>query len=635
MSRRRKLAAGGTLGKKGAMRILRSLLALLVTALAVTAAAAPRDEAATLIRGARVFDGTGAPSKVQDVLVKGDRIVAVGAGLKKPRGAKVIDARGLTLIPGLHDLHTHLRSPAVDLPDDLGKSYAGELVNGVTTVNDYSVSGEMLSPIREMTGSGAVTGPHLQLAIRMGVPGGHGTEYGWGNFFTLQVNTPRAAHEAMARALPYQPDLIKVFADGWRYGRAPDSNSMNLATLSVIVEDAHKAGIPVVTHTVTLGGAKIAAGAGVDAVVHGVGDALVDDELIALMKANHTAYVPTLVVYEPQQDRTFVPGEWKGLRPVERALEEPRMASPVKPIPEYESRRWAIMLDNVRLLKAAGVRIGVGTDSGIEGVYHGSATLREIRWLTQLGFTPAEAIVAATSTSAGILGEDKDHGTIAPGMRADLVLTAGRPDERIEDLYEVRRVFVGGREVALAPLRAALESSEPSALPLHKMAGPIDTGARSDGRTDLDTLPVESTESGADHSRLEFVRPDEGAAKRLFLVARMGSAPQPFAQLILPLTPGASQLADARGFTGVAFDARGTGKYNLLFDSYAIGERNWFEAPFTAGAAVREIRIPFSAFRSRDTDAKLDLARLRALIVQLDGEPGGTAWLELGKVRFY
>jgi hypothetical protein len=146
---------------------------------------------------------------------------------------------------------------------------------------------------------------------------------------------------------------------------------------------------------------------------------------------------------------------------------------------------------------------------------------------------------------------------------------------------------------------------------------------------------VESTESGADHSRLEFVRPDEGAAKRLFLVARMGSAPRPFAQLILPLTPGAIQLADARGFTGVAFDARGTGKYNLLFDSYAIGERDWFEAPFTAGAAAQEIRIPFSAFRSKDADAKLDLARLRALIVQLDGEPGGTAWLELGKVRFY
>lgn len=612
-------------------------LLMLFAALTITAAsAAPKEDPATLIRGARVFDGTGAPASVQDVLVRGDRIVAVGPKLKAPRGSKVVDARGLTLIPGLHDLHTHLRSPAVDAPDDLGKSYAGYLVNGVTTVNDYSLSGEMIAPIREMTGpGGSVTAPNLQLAIRMGVPGGHGTEYGWGNFFTQQVNTPRAAHAAMTRLLPYKPDLIKVFADGWRYGRAPDSNSMNLGTLSAIVEDAHKAGIPVVTHTVTLAGAKIAAGAGVDAVVHGIGDALVDDEVIALMKKNGTAYVPTLVVYEPQQDRAFLPAEWEDLRAIERALEEPRKAKPPEAIPAYESKRWDIMMENVRRLKAAGVRIGVGTDAGIEGVFHGSATLREIRWLAKLGLTPAEALAAATSVSAGILGEASDHGTIAPGMRADLVLTGGRPDEKIEDLYDVRRVWVAGREAAIPALRALMESSADSPLPIHRMAGPIDTGARSDGRTDLDTLPVESTESGADHSRLEFVRPDEGSTKRLFMIARMGSAPQPFAQLILPLTRGAVHLADARGFTGVAFEARGLGDYALLFDSYGLEDRAAFRAEFTAGETAREIRIPFEAFRSRDPKVVLDLARLRVLIVQLGGEPRGMAWLEIAKVRFY
>jgi len=175
-----------------------------------------------------------------------------------------IGASGLTLTPGLHDLHTHLRSPAYDAPDDLGKSWAGYLVNGVTSVNDYSVSGEMLRPIREMTAPGGIPAPHLQLAIRLGVPGGHGTEFGWGNFFTLQVATPRAAHVAMAQALPYHPDVIKVFADGWRYGRDADLNSMNEPTLAAIVEDAHKAGLPVITHTVTLEGAKVAAAAGVD-----------------------------------------------------------------------------------------------------------------------------------------------------------------------------------------------------------------------------------------------------------------------------------------------------------------------------------------------------------------------------------
>lgn len=615
------------------MKIFHTALAATILLTGIAANAAP--ERATLIRGARVFDGTGAPAVVENVLIRGDRIVAVGPRLRAPRHARVIDARGLTLTPGLHDLHTHLRSPAYDAPDDMAKSWAGYLVNGVTTVNDYSVSGEMLRPIREMTQPGGIPAPHLELAIRLGVPGGHGTEFGWGNFFTMQVATPRAAHLAMARALPYHPDVIKVFADGWRYGRDADLNSMNEPTLAAIVEDAHKAGLPVITHTVTLEGAKVAAAAGVDSVGHGVGDALVDDELIGLMKAHHTAYIATLVVFEPQENRTFDPGEWASFTPPEQARERARMARPTAPIPAYEARRWTIMQENIRRLKAAGIRIGIGTDAGIEGVYHGPGALREITWLTRLGFTPGEALVAATRTSAGIIGQDKDHGRIAPGQRADIVLYAGRPDQRIADLWTVRRVFVSGREAPLAALRASLASDAPTPLPVHKMAGPIDSGVRADGRTDLDTLPVESTEPGVDHSHLDFVRPDKGADRRLFMVAQLGARPRPFAQLILPLTRGAVELADARGFTGVAFDARGAGDYTMLFDSYGLDNDARFKAGFTADAATHEIRLPFSAFHGSPDGAPLDLKRLRALIVRLQGDPGGKAWLQLSNIRFY
>ena len=610
--------------------IRRALLALL--AAFVCLGAAPAQEL-TLIRGARIFDGTGTAATVGDVLLRGDRIAAVGPKLRRPRGARLVDGRGLTLIPGLHDLHTHMRSPAFRGPEDLPKAYAGYLAYGITSVNDFSVSGEMLPPIREMTRSGAVIAPSLQLAIRLGVPGGHGTEFGWGRFFTLQAATPRAAHAAMAAALPYKPDVIKVFADGWRYGRSPDLNSMNEPTLAAIVKDAHSAGIPVITHTVTLEGAKVAAAAGVDALGHGVGDAIVDDELIGLMKAKGTAYIPSLVVYEPQEDRAFLPAEWKALRPPERAREQARVSAPLEGTPELEVKRWKIMQENARRLKAAGVRVGVGTDAGIGGVYHGSSTIREIRWLAMLGHTPAEALTAATATSAAILRQQGDHGRIDPGQRADLVLTGGRPDQRIEDLYDVRRVFVAGREMPLARVRALLGSDPPSPLPVHKMKGPIDTGAGPSGRTDLGTLPVDSSEAGVDHSELEHVRP--GAERRLFLVGRMGAAPQPFAQLALPLTQGGVQLADASGFTGIAFEARGTGRYGVAFDSYGLEPRQWFKAPFAAGEATTEIRIPFSAFKSSDAGAKLDLAKLRALIVRLEAEPRGTAWLELGKVRFY
>lgn len=434
------------------MKWPRACLAL--AALALGLGAAPASEPVTLIQGGRLFDGTGASAKQRDVLIEDGRIAAVGRRLRAPPGARTIDARGMTIIPGLHDLHIHTPSAAFETVETLEQGYSAYLAHGVTSVNEYSVSAAMLPGIRALTEAGART-PRLQLAVRLGVPHGHGTESTWTNSVTLQVTTPDAAHAAMARVLPTRPNAIKVFSDGWRYGRDTDRPDMDLPTLAAIVGDAHRVGIPVVTHTVTLAGAKMAAEARVDAIVHGIGDALVDRPLIRLMKKNGTAYVPTLVVYEPQQDRSFLPQEWARLRPREQEREEKRRASPPAAIAAYDSRRWTIMQENVRRLKAAKVEIGVGTDTGIGGVYQGSATIREIVLLTRLGFKPAEALKAATSTSAGIMGWGARQGRIARGLSADLVLVGGRPDSRIEHLYDVRRVFVAGREMPLRPEAAA------------------------------------------------------------------------------------------------------------------------------------------------------------------------------------
>ena len=612
----------------------------LMAALTLGTAAPAHAQDSILIAGARVFDGTGAPAKVQDVLVTGERITAIGKDLRAPQGAVRVDGRGRTLIPGLHDLHTHLRSPALDAPEDLGKAWAGYLLAGVTTVNDFSVSGEMIAPIRAMVASGRYWAPHLNQAIRFGVPGGHGTEYGWGHFFTLQATTARHARQQMPLALGYNPDMIKVFADGWRYGRDPDLNSMNRPTLAAIVAEAHKAGKPVVTHTVTLEGAKLAASAGVDSVGHGVGDALVDKELTGLMKTNGTAYIGTMTVFEPQQARVFAPGEAAMQNPDERAREAAFAAGEANnPILPYDARRWDILRANIKRLKKAGIPIGIGTDAGIGGVYHGASALREITILTLNGYSASEALVAATRTSAEIMGQEAGHGTIEPGKRADLVLIDGQPDKRIEELWRVSRVWVAGREAPLAELRALRDNPAMTPMPRDPMLGPIMTGARADGRTDLDTLPVATTDPGTDHSCLipigDGQEGHKGHDHKTFLAAQMGGAPRPYVAWVLPLTRGTIHVADASKFTGVELVGKGTGEYRLVLESYGLTGDAWFSAPFAPAKDGKPQRIAFDDFTSGDPAAKLDLTQLRAIRVMLRGETGKTASLELGSVRFY
>ena len=112
---------------------------------------------------------------------------------------------------------------------------------------------------------------------------------------------------------------------------------------------------------------------------------------------------------------------------------------PVFPLPDGEgkptsaqTRRFRILLDNIKLAHEGHVPIASGTDAGMAQTFHGWATLRELKLLVQGGLSPLEAITAATGVSARALRVDKDRGTIAPGQRADLVLIAGRPDQQIQ-----------------------------------------------------------------------------------------------------------------------------------------------------------------------------------------------------------
>jgi imidazolonepropionase-like amidohydrolase len=563
----------------------------------------------------------------------------VGADAAVPAGARVIDAAGQTLIPGLFDLHTHLAASAVTgISGDWGKNLKAYLACGVTFVDDFSAYGEMFAPMRRLWATGVVQGPRVNLASRIGSPAGHGTEAGWGDFMTLETSTPEQAHAAMRTLLAYKPDVIKVFTDGWRYGMAPNLTSMNQETIAAIMTDAHAAGIKVLTHTVTLEGAKIAARAGVDVLAHGIGDAAADRELIEILKAKRTFYVPTLAVYE-RHDLAHPARALDLLDPDAREIVGRAAAAAVRTETAggASERRWHFLLDNVRRLHDAGIPVGVGTDAGMPGTFHGYATLRELELLVEAGLTPLEAIAAGTGVSARALAVDGERGTIAPGKLADLVLVDGRPDERIGDIEKTARVFRGGAELDLHALESAIQSTAQTPLPVHQIPPAIDDMERSDGRTLLNTLRVDGTDAGTDHSRMMFlpvVR--SGHDHALMVEARMAAKEHPFVRLEIPLTEGAVELADVSRYRGVSFEARGEGAFRLLINSYGVRTNNPFAAPFSVATEWGKIQIPFATLRRKATGAQSWNPRdVRALLFEIAGSADSGVWLEIDNIGLY
>jgi imidazolonepropionase-like amidohydrolase len=628
------------------------------------------------IVGAQVFDGTGREPFAATVIIKGERIVAVASDAQAPEGATVIRVGGQTLLPGLFDLHTHLPyATAGRVTPDWPRNLQTYLYCGVTSVADFGTYGETFAPMRQLLQSGAVAGPRISLAARMSTPGGHGAEGGRGTIFTAEALTPREARAAVKRLHEtYKPDVIKVFTDGWRYGTASDMTSMEEPTLAALVDEAHKRGMKVLTHTVTLEKAKIAVRAGVDVLAHGIGNAPVDGELLQLMRAKNTAYASTLAVYEPRGTGILSPLLDEVLDPETQAaarLTPPGQGAATVAENPARIKRWGHLNSNLAALHRAGANIANGTDAGVTGTYHGWATIREIELAVNAGLPPLAALTAATGNSAKALGVENERGFIMSGKLADLVLVDGQPHHNINDLEKISRVWLGGKELDRAQMARHLATSAPTVMPAAKAQEKLDDVERGDGRTQLDTLWIDSTDGGHDHSQALFQRilrePNDHA---LALQARMSEKERPFARLTLPLTRGAVIPVDARAFRGVRFDVRGEGNYRFIAPTVGVRDGNFYQTNFAAGGKWQNIKIEFAKLKQRDareiaapgdgagddhfdraglfTAPELPLmfapqappapwtgADLLSLVWEIARPAGQSAWLEIDNVRFY
>jgi hypothetical protein len=427
--------------------------------------------------------------------------------------------------------------------------------------------------------------------------------------------------------------------------------SMREDTLAAIVDEAHRHGIEVLTHTVTLEKAQIAARAGVDVIAHGVGNAEVDQELIQIVKSRGTTYAPTLAVYEPRGRDILSPLLATVLEPAVREAIRPPLSEPIgssmltasgaNPAGNESSpqaRRWRILMQNTAHLRAAGVAFGTGTDAGVTGTHHGWATLRELQLLVAAGLTPLEAITAATGNSARALKVDGERGTITAGKLADLVLIDGAPHQKISDLERVSRVFLGGREINREQLAREIAAPNPTPLAAIKATEMIDDFETSDGRSRLGTLWINATDAGHDHSQMIFGRTlRDGSGHALSVMGQMSEKDRPFVSVSVPLSRGGVEPVDARDFRGVRFEARGEGDYRLIIPTRGVRDFAHFAAPFKARGQWATVEIEFSALAQDRPRFPVSWtgSDLLLLSFEIARRPGELGWLELDNIRFY
>lgn len=384
---------------------------------------------AIVITGGRVFDGTGSAARTGvDVVIERNHITAIGPNARStaPAGARIIDAAGKTVMPGLIDLHTHIDyiEPASARWSANGADGALRGVerlrfyieSGITSIRDVASSGDVPFRLKEWVSENRIPGPRMFVAGQLITgTGGHGAEllgtHDASSEAIYEASGPDAWREAVRRQFKRGADLIKI------------ASHFSQAEVTAAVEEAHALGLKITCDCETFY-IEWAVKAGVDCIEHPLPRT---DAVIAEMARRGTKADPTLIPYE------FIFDESGGYF-------------------HSTSRRFTFSkeanFDVLRRMKKAGIQMGIGTDLVIDWF----RTLpypyvKEAQNFQEAGFTASEVLSIATKGNAEILDMADKLGTLAPGKLADVILVNGRPDESLADLAKVDLVIRDGHVV--------------------------------------------------------------------------------------------------------------------------------------------------------------------------------------------
>jgi imidazolonepropionase-like amidohydrolase len=402
-----------------------------MAAMADTAAAiSPAPSHAIAITGGTILDMT-ARKPIADgtVVVVDGRITAVGrpGRVAVPRGATIVNAAGKTVMPGLWDMHAHFEQV------EWGPIY---LASGVTTIRDVGNELEFIVAARDAVAAGKGLGPRMLLAGIIDGPGSNGLG-------AVRAATPEEARQRVDRYHDAGFMQIKIYS------------SVSLDVLRAITAEAHRLGMTVTGHVPEGMNAFAAIDAGLDQINHAQYLTAVADSnpepLTAALRKHKTVIDPTLALYELLARPTTQPIESfePGIKKVARELETP--LGGFGSSPEVAPMRRRQFDDEVALvgrLHRAGIPVVAGTDQSVPG----HSLHRELELYVRAGFSPLEALQAATIVPATAMKTASDSGTIEPGKLGDLIVLDANPLDDIHNTRRIYRVITGGRVFDPAPL---------------------------------------------------------------------------------------------------------------------------------------------------------------------------------------
>ncbi len=435
--------------------VLRLLAAVTFMCCALQAPAVAQRPSVTALTGMRLIPGDGSPLIEDATLVmRGDRIIAAGptARIRIPARATRVALPGKTVMPALIDGHTHLGFTNVSTMATSAANYSrATLLDHLTRYAYYGLSatlslgadaGDAGFQVRHAPAPGAAL---FRLAGRGIASPGSGPQAAHNRDTPHNVTTEAEARAAVREEAAKKVDLIKIWVDD----RGGSARKLTPALYTAIIDEAHRHHLRVVAHIFALDDAKGLLKAGIDGFAHGIRDTAVDAEVLALFKARpHVFVMPNLPDSGEPVDVDWAAdslpaAEWQRLK-VEQSGRTPDSVASMK-------AAFAIQARNLVALQAAGVPIGFGTDAGASV---GWTAHQELADMVTAGMTPAQAIIAATSTSAAIL-RLPGQGTLRPGQRADLLVLDANPLDDIRNTRRISEVYLRGQRVDRAALRAA------------------------------------------------------------------------------------------------------------------------------------------------------------------------------------